>query len=107
MSSLREPFKLKQRRNRFRMSYDVLKALVEGYNTKSKLYYSQNLSYKVLTPLLTHLIGMGLISSRDATEDEIRRDKRSKWYLQITKEGRLFLKEIDALDKRYDGILLE
>ena len=94
------------RRTRFRMIYDVVKDVYCGCNTKSKLYYSQRLSYKVLTPLLDHLIGMGLISSRDATDVEYRRDRRSKWYLQITDEGRLFLKEIEALDKRYDGILL-
>ena len=98
---------MKPKRSRFDILYEAIKALSEGCNTKSKLYYNLHTSYKVLTPILGKLIDQGLIMNRKATSEELRRDKRSKWYLQITKEGRLFLKEIDALNKRYDGILLE
>jgi len=101
-----EANKMKERRTRFKMYYDIVKAVQGGCNTKSKIYYSNRFSYPLLTPLLDTLTDMGLITSRDASEDEYRRDKRSKWYLLITEKGQRFLREVEALDKRYDGILL-
>ena len=103
---MRETTKVKQRRTRFKMYYDVVKAIQGGSITKSKIYYSNRFSYPLLTPLLKTLTGMGLIVSRDASEVEYRRDKRSKWYLTLTEKGLGFLREVEALDKRYDGILL-
>ena len=98
---------MRERRTRFKMCYDVVKAIQGDCNTKSKIYYSNRFSYPLLTPLLKTLTGMGLITSRDASEVEYRRDKRSKWYLTLTEKGVGFLRDVEALDKQYDGILLD
>jgi len=59
-----------------------------------------------LKPILSDLIAVGLVSSRDASTDELRRDRRTKWFLEITGEGRRFIRDLEALDKQCGGLLL-
>ena len=93
-------------RGRFRLLYDILKGVEEGKNTKSRIFYSKGFCYNQLTPLLGILMKEKLIDNRDATEEELRRDGRSKWFIELTEEGRRFLREVEALDRKYSGILL-
>ena len=94
-------------RGRFRRLYDILKVVEGGKNTKSRIYYSKNFCYKQLTPLLGVLMKEKLIDKRDASEEELRRDGRSKQFIELTDEGRRFLRDVEALDKKYSGLLLE
>lgn len=93
-------------RSQGRIICDTLKALRGGVNTQSKLLYGQPISYKTLKPYLKALEDAGLILRRDASDDELCRDSRSKWYIEITEEGRGFIRDLEALDKRSGGLLL-
>ena len=97
---------MRRLRDRVRIIYDTLKLAEAGKNTKSGIYYGQSLSYKNLTPILETLLQCGLIERRSATEDELRRDGRSKWFIELTEEGKQFLRDFEALDRKYSGILL-
>jgi predicted transcriptional regulator len=104
--TVREADKVKKSRDRIRIVYDTLKLVEAGKRTKSGIYYAQSLSYKNLTPILETLLQCGLIERRGATEDELRRDRRSRWFIELTGEGGRFLRDFEALDKQYNGILL-
>ena len=93
-------------RNNTRILFDILNVLDSGKNTKSSLHYNTKLSYNALIPYLKRLKKCGFIYSRIANEDELRRDKRSKKFIEITDKGRMFLREIEKLDRKYDWILL-
>jgi len=95
-----------KRRTRGRIICDILKALRAGTNTQSKLFRCQQIKYTSLKPVLDDLIDAGLMLRRDASETELRREGRTKWYLEITGEGRRFIRDLEALDKRCGGLLL-
>ena len=93
-------------RNNIQVMHDILKLLESGKSTKSHIFYKLNVTYKSSTRFFEKLNSIGLIEFRNANEDELCIDGRSKWYIEITDKGRMFLWEIDKLDRKYDGILL-
>ena len=94
------------RRNRIKIRYEILKMLAYNKSTKSQIHYNIHIRYKILTGYLNLLNKYGFIVKRRAYADELRVDKRSRNYIEITDKGRMFLYEIEKLDKKYDGILL-
>ena len=94
-------------RSGFKILYDTLKLVQMGKNTRSRLFYNQPINYNGLKPILSRLERHSLLVKRKATEEELRRDKRSRWFIELTDEGRRFIREVEVLNKRYSGILLE
>jgi len=95
-----------KRRNTIKIIYDVLKMLVYNKSTKSRINYNMHIRYKRLKRYLYALNKYGFIIIRNANEDELRVDKRSRKYIEITDKGREFLSDLEELNKKYDGVLL-
>ena len=92
--------------NNVEYMHDILYQLYSGKNTRRKTFNNLNIRYSTFKRYLAKLMLYGLVKERKATVKELRIDKRSRRYIEITDKGRMFLSEIKKLDKKYDGILL-
>jgi len=86
--------------------YDVLKLIDSGENTLSSICYKISIRYISLKSYINILKGFGFIEFRSASEDELRKDARSKWFIGLTNKGKLFIRDIEVFDEKYDGFLL-
>lgn len=105
--TVREADKVKDRRNRLRMVIETLQIIDRGELRPTRIMYASNLDYGLLTKILDRLEERGFVSRRPAKENEFRKDKRTRVYVEVTEEGKQLLRDLEALDRRTGGILLE
>lgn len=92
------------RRSQFLILYQTLKAIGGGEYKQTRIMYASGLSYTGTADFLSRLEGMGLITRKP---NEGRERKRTQVCTYITDAGRAFLRDLEALDRRVGGMLLE
>ena len=94
-------------RSRLEIVYRILKAVEGGECKPTRLMHGSGLSHTIFQRYQRRLAGEQLLSMRQATDLELRKDKRSKVYLELTEDGRRMLRDLEALDRRCGGLFLE
>ena len=87
-----------QRRSRFYISLDLLRAVKKGVRKPTRIMYAVNTSWNPLKKLLESMVSGGFINKIDA-----KNNKHSKYYYTITPMG---LNVLNYLDKENDLIRL-
>jgi len=89
------------------MVIETLQNIERGELKPTRIMYAFSLDYGKLMKILSRLEERGLVSRRPAAENEVRKDKRTRFYIEITDEGRQLLRDLEALNRRCGGLLLE